>query len=525
VSIGGTAKRGIAWSLSSNVAMQALQFGVGVVLARLLAPEDFGVFAITTIFTGLAATISNVGLGAALVQRREIEERHRRTMLLANLVSSSAIVLILFGLAPWVGGFFKNSLAAPVLIVSSLNFLINAVSSVSFSMMSRALRFRGLALIEAIAAVVYGAVAILLAVRGFGVWSIVWAGIAQSVARAATLLIASGWRPALGWDRAAFRQLVGFGIGLTMKRLINYGAANVDYFVIGRRLGPADLGYYTRAYGLMTLPLTQLSRVIMSVLFPTFSRIQDDNQRLIAGYSKVVTATTLLSFPFLAGLLLVAPSFISVIYGDKWLPAVLPLQIMCLAGMMKSVSTFVGSIVDAKGKVMAEVRRQLVYLVLLVGGTYLGSFYGTAGVAVAVVVASFVMLIMMQILLGKLTGMRWSTYLAALWPALAGTLVMAALVLIWQRLLLTRFPLTSPVMLVSSAAVGTAAYLLFFRLARFPRVHTLRAEIAGDLRRARSRGQPGIDLRPDLPSDSAMHSPYREPPSPDARSGEMRSSK
>ncbi len=395
MSVAGSTKRGIAWALSSNIAIQSLSFGVGVVLARILAPADFGVFAVTSIFSGLAATVSNVGLGAAIVQRKEITEAHRRSMLAANLTSSALVVLVLNALAPWVGGYFKNPVATPVLMLTAWSFLINASSSVSFSMLSRELRFRALAQVEAVAAVVNGLVAIVFALRGFGVWAIAWGRIAEALVRAAILILTAGWRPRLAWDRRALGDLIGFGAGLTAKRIVNYAAANVDYFVIGRRLGATDLGYYTRAYSLMTLPLVQLSRVIMQVLFPAFSRIQDDNARIIRAYSQVVTATSLVSFPFLMGLLLVAPAFVEVVYGAKWMPTVLPLQIMCLAGMMKSVSTFVGAIVDAKGKVVAEVRRQLIYLGILVVGTLAGSYYGTVGVAVAVVVAAFVMLVMM----------------------------------------------------------------------------------------------------------------------------------
>jgi PST family polysaccharide transporter len=329
-------------------------------------------------------------------------------------------------------------------------------------------------------------VAILLAVRGFGVWAIAWAGVAQSAVRAGLMIAQGGWRPALAWDLAALRDLIGFGAGLTVKRFINYSAANVDYFVIGRRLGPDSLGFYTRAYGLMTLPLTQLSRVIMTVLFPAFSRIQDDNRRLVAGYARVVNATALVAFPFLVGLMLVAPAFIHVVYGKQWMPAVLPLQIMCIAGMMKAVSTFVGSIVDAKGKIGAEVRRQLVYLALLVAGTLLGSRWGTVGVAVAVVAASLAMLVMMQSLLGELTGMRWRTYLGALAPALAGSAVMAAAVAGFQALAGPGLGLTSPALLASSTAVGAGTYILFLAAVRFPQVEALRAELTADLRAVRA---------------------------------------
>ncbi len=377
----------------------------------------------------------------------------------------------------------------------ALNFLVNASSSVSFSLLSRALNFRILAVSEAVGAAAFGAVAILLAVRGEGVWAIAWAGVAQTLVRALLLILRAGWPLRLGWDRPALADLLGLGAGLTLKRVINYAAANVDYAVIGRRLGSADLGYYTRAYGLITMPLHQFSRVIMSVLFPAFSRIQGDDARLVAGYSKVVTATAIASFPFLAGLALVAPSFIAVVYGEKWLPTVLPLTIMCVAGMMKSVSTFVGSIADAKGQVQREVKRQLIYLAILIAGTITGSRYGTPGVAVAVVFASFVMLIMMQSFLGSLTGMRWRTYLSSLWPAVAATLVMATAVIAAQAVMSRFAARTSFAMLVVSVVVGMLVYPLALLGGRFPAVMALRRELEQDLAEVRRR-RPGGDRLP-----------------------------
>jgi PST family polysaccharide transporter len=515
---GSRAKSGIAWVLGFNLANQVLQFGVGVVLARLLAPEDFGIFAITGIFTGLAATVSNFGLGTALVQRSEIHEGHRRSMLAANLLGSAAIVGLFYALSPLVGRAFKNPLAGPVLELTAWNFLINAMSSVSFSLMSRALRFRDSALIEGWAAAGQGLVAIVLAVSGFGVWAIAWAGIAQSLVRALLLIARSGWRPALAWDRNALRDLVGFGAGLTLKRVLNYCAVNVDQVVVGRRLSTLDLGYYSRAYSLITLPLTQLSRVIMAVLFPTFSRIQDDNPRLIAGYTKVVTATALVSFPFLVGLGLTAPAFIAVVYGEKWLPTALPLQIMCVAGMMKAVSTYVGSIVDAKGKVGAEIRRQVIYLVLLVAGAFIGSSFGTIGVATSVVVASLAMLVMMQSLLGRLTGMRWSAYFGALTPALSGTAVMAVAVLGWQTAMGGALGPRSAVLLLSSTAIGAAVYLGVLFTGPFPQARALFAEAAQDWRRLKARGVRQIrPAEPRPPGGAPAPSPPETETCPDWR--------
>ncbi len=490
--IGAPAKRGIAWALSSNVVMQICQFGVGIILARLLAPRDFGVFAVTSIFTGLASNLANIGLGAALVQRQQINESHRRTMFAVNLTTSSIIVVLLIGVSPWVGIYFQHELAGPILCLVAFNFIITSLGSVSFSLLSRELRFRPISIIETCSMVVHAAIAVIMALRGHGIWSIAWGGIGQSLFRAAMLLLIGGWVPRVGWNRQAFRELISFGAALTGKRLLNYCAANVDYFVIGRVLGPSSLGFYTRAYSLMTLPRTQLSRVIMSVLFPAFSRIQDDNQRLIAGYERVVLATALISFPFLMGLLVTAPVFIGFVYGEKWLPTVPPLQIMCVAGMMKSVSTFVGSIINAKGEVMAEIRRQAIYFALLIGGTWFGSRWGISGVAWAVVGASLIMLVMMQVLLNQVTGMRWGAYLAAVWPPLLASVLMAAAVYGVLELLRPLLGAYSLPLLLAGTSVGVVVYTGLIFLMPFARVTEMRQDLTSDLRRAwaRRRGGP-----------------------------------
>ncbi len=464
--------------------VQAFQFAVGIVLARLLEPADFGVFAITSIFTGLAQTIGNVGLGAALVQRRTITEAHARTAWVANVTMSLLIMLALKGLSGWVGAFFKHELAGPVLSLISVNFAINGVSSVSVSKLSRALKFRELAIIEALSMVVHAVVAVVMAVKGFGVWAIAWGGISQNLSRSVALLFVAGWLPRPEFDWQRYRELLNFGATLTVKRIMNYCAANVDYFVIGKRLGPAQLGFYTRAYSLMSLPLTQLSRVIMSVLFPTFSRIQDDNDRLRRGYMRVLSATSVVSFPFLVGMGLTAPLLIGLVYGDKWLPTVLPLQIMCVAGMMKSVTTFVGAVVDAKGRVMEEIRRQAVYLALLIGGAMLGSRFGTAGVAWAVVVASAAMLWMMQTLMNRMTGMQWRQYARALAPAVVGSLVLTATVIPCQWWLRRQWGDNLGV-LTLVAAMGAVVYVATLWKAPFPEVRALVLELTGALGRRR----------------------------------------
>ena len=183
--------------------IQAFQFAVGIVLARLLEPKDFGVFAVTGIFTGLAANVANIGLGAALVQRQSVEERHRRTMLVTNLTTSSVIVGLLILAAPWVGRYFQHPLAGRVLVVVSFNFLINSLSSVSFSTLSRKLKFRSISIVEAGAMPVHAAVAVGMARHGYGVWSIASAGRGRSPVRCRALLCGARRLPRPGREPAA----------------------------------------------------------------------------------------------------------------------------------------------------------------------------------------------------------------------------------------------------------------------------------------------------------------------------------
>jgi O-antigen/teichoic acid export membrane protein len=242
-------------------------------------------------------------------------------------------------------------------------------------------------------------------------------------------------RPLLAWDK--LRAMLGFGVGISLNDLLNYVARNGDNFVVGWWLGAPALGLYARAYNLMTLPVTYVSSAMSSVLFPAFSEIQAEPDRLGRAYLASIRVGTIVAAPAMAGLAVAAPHLIRGVYGDRWMGAVLPLQVLCAAGIFRAVYHHAGALTQASGQVYAEARRQMMYAALVVLGSLAGTLWGLVGVSVAVAAAILFMYVAMAQLSLTITGRSWGQFLAAQRAGIAlGTLV--GLVALALRALLER---------------------------------------------------------------------------------------
>jgi PST family polysaccharide transporter len=266
-------------------------------------------------------------------------------------VGTGIILFVLTVLvSPFVADFFKEDLVQPILIFTAIGLIIGSFSVVHRALLEKSLNFKKITIAEVCAALVSGIIAIFLAINGYGVWSLVFGGLAGNFISVIILWKISAWRPSLKFSFAHFKELFGFGGHVVGSRVLNYIDSNMDYLVVGKLLGTSALGYYTFAYHLITFPLHKISMIVTRVTFPAFSTIQDDNDTLRKGYLKVVRYISLITFPMIAGIFVVAPEFVVVVYGAKWAPMILPLQILCLAGALKSVGTTVSSILLSKGR-------------------------------------------------------------------------------------------------------------------------------------------------------------------------------
>ncbi|HEX8452820.1 MAG TPA: lipopolysaccharide biosynthesis protein [Longimicrobium sp.] len=443
---GGLAQRTMSaarWKFASAVCQGIFQFAVGVLLARLLPPDDFGVVALAMVVVGFAALVGDLGLGPAVVQSRTLTPLHLRTAFTASLLLGAALTLVLLALAPLSASLLRSPELPGVLRLQSAAFVCGALGVTARAVLQRRLDFRRLFVVELASYTVgYAGVAAGMALMGYGVWSLAWGALVQSLLGSAIALamVRHSVRPRL--SSVELRQLFAFGAGVSLNNVINYVARNGDNLIVGRWLGATALGLYGRAYNLMMLPLTYLGAVGYSVMFPAMAAMQDDRERLGRAYLISVQVTAFLTAPIMAGMIVAAPHMVRALYGGRWAAMVLPLQVLCAAGFFRAVYHLAGAFTHASGKVYSETARQVVYAACVVIGGAIGTRWGILGVAVGVSLAIVQMYLAMASLVLGLAGLRWADFVVAQLPGVVLSLLVGGAALV-ARLALERLGLGS----------------------------------------------------------------------------------
>ncbi len=456
--LGSQVKTGYLWTLFGAGSRQVLSFFSGIVLARILSPSDFGTIAACLLFTEVASTLVSSSFVSALVQRRDVSDRELSTVFVLQLLMGMAMALVLVGVAPFVGRFMGNPRIGPVLALLSLNPILLAFISPSMVIVRRNLAFRLLTLVGFTQVITYGVVGVASASLGQGVWSLAWARTATNAVGALHLAYATGWRPSLRLNWSAAASFWKISAQFAGRNILDDVSRNGDYLIVGWRLGVEPLGFYSRAYSLMTLPISKLSDSLGTVLFPAFSKIQDERERLVWGMVKASCLISLTLFPLLVGLQVVAPDLIAVVYGSKWMPTVPPLQVMCVAGLFYALDPPAVSLIHAKGYLPQEINRQLVHLVCLVAGVLGGTLWGTTGAAWGVVLAALVHWVLLLRLLKRRIGLPVLGYLGALVPAGCASAVMAVVVLMFRMGMSRYVGMAGVAGLACSIALGGVTY-------------------------------------------------------------------
>lgn len=421
--------RAVPWRFAGSVVGAVSQIAIGVVLARLLTPTDFGVVALAFIILGLVQPLGDLGIGNAVVQRAQLTDRHVRAAFTLSVLASIFLAAALALAAPLGALVTKDSHVTPVVRLLSLGFALSGTAVVARALLRRQLDFRRLFFIESGSFVLgYGGVAISLAALGHGAWSLVWGGLCQSLLASGAQIAAvrHPLRPLLA--RRELADLLDFGLGSSASACVNYVALNADYFVVGRGIGAAGLGLYTRAYTLMNLPTAYGASVLSSVLFPALARLQNEPARLGRAYLLLTQLTAMLAAPPMAILAIAAPHLVPSLYGSPWVGAVAPLQVLCMAGYFRALYHLGGVVAQSVGWVYRELRRQAVYAVLVIAGALVGVRYGLSGVAAGVAVAILYMFIASGQLALAATRTSWMQYLrvqAGSWITAAVTCAVA----------------------------------------------------------------------------------------------------
>jgi O-antigen/teichoic acid export membrane protein len=474
-------KTGMAWGVLERGGVQICKFLASIALARLLSPSDFGVLGLSVLFTGVSGSISNFSFGMAIIQRDDVRPDHFATLFVTQLVINSTVCAGLILLSPSVGAYFDNPLVGSVLAVSALNFLIRVLGGCPSAMLRRGRGFKALSLSNVIDAFVDVCVSVALALMGFGVWSLVFGALSGALVSNVYLVHASRWRPSLRVTKQAFKELFGFGMGVSVSELLTDAADRAANFVIGKVLGTAALGYFEKGQSLMNRPVRDLGRRAQRVLFPVFARIRHEPGRFRAAVRRTIMTVSLIGYPLFVSLIVLAPQIIHVLFGSQWEPAVLPFQILCITGLPRLIMQVMVMVTFVTGSSRYEMKRRTVMALLTLAGSIVGVQWGLAGVATAVTAVSMLGLasaIWQVHHLGLLKS--FTDVLKPQSVPLAGAVLMVVAERAsqaWtQSLGLNEF-----VVLTVSVAIGSAAYLATIAVMRDEDLTRLVGELVGDI--------------------------------------------
>lgn len=398
---------GISWTLLNQVGSQLFAFIVSVTLARLLVPEDFGTVGMVTVFTGFASVFNSFGLGGAIIHKQNLSQLELSTIFWLNFAFGVFFMSLFWFLSTPITLYYQRPILELITKVVSINFVINGLTSIQESILVKDLKFRSLTIISFIATVLSSLIAIVMAFLGFGLWSIVVQGVASSSIKSLLLWNNSKWIPNFQFKFSAIKPLFNFGLNMTANNSLNYWARNYDNFLIAKFLGDEALGIYGRVYGLMLLPLRNISQVIGRVLFPSFSSIKDDKLRIKQVYLKMTGVIALITFPMMIGLWSVAEEFVIAIFGEQWRAMIPILKIMVLLGMVQSILTINGTIYNSQGRADLAFKVGLILKINIILGITIGLFSnGLRGVAIGYTIASLTNAIPSLYFAGRLIEMR-----------------------------------------------------------------------------------------------------------------------
>lgn len=406
---------------------------------------------------GFAQLFADMGISNAIIYRQDATRDELSSLYWVNVLAGFVLFGAVCGAAPLVTKFYHEPRLTDLIYLSSVIFLITPFGQQFQILLQKELTFDRLTKIEIAGALANSATAVSLALFGLGVYSLIWGQLASALLRVLLLSFWGwrNWRPRLHFAKRDLRGYIGFGLYQMGEKAVNYLSANIDYIIIGRFLGPEALGFYTLAYQIVTFPLTKINPIFTRVAFPTFSKIQDNNFKMRSGYCKVINYISMISFPMLTGMIVVAPEFTKLVFGVKWNPSIIIIQILCLVGVFKSLGNPIGSVLLAKGRADIGFYWNIFVVIMLSVAVIIGTNWGIAGVAFAILILQMPLFFIIQPIVNRLINLKFKNYFQAIQSPFFCSLIMLA-GMISLKMILSDINMLS--LFITTVAVGIIIY-------------------------------------------------------------------
>lgn len=370
---------GVVWSYVQQFSTQLINFGVSLLLARLLTPKDFGVMGLIYVFIGVGNVLIDSGFSQSIIRTKDSDDKDLSTIFFSNLMMSVVVYGIVFFSAPYIAQYYKVEELTSIVRVFSLTFIISAFSAVQSAVLTKQMKFRTQTVIAIPSIIISGITGVVLAYLGFGVWSLVWAGLAKVFVNTVQLWAYNNWRPMMVFCKERFKKHFSFGYKLTLTSIMDTLFVNIYPIFIGRIFSVGQVGLYTQAETLRQLPVSNVTGAIAKVTLPFFASIQDDNAKLKDAYNRITVLVLFILAPVLVYMSVLAKPLLVFLFSEKWTEAAPFLTILCYAGLLPLVNNYNINIIKVKGKSGALLKIEIVnklFLLLMIFAFLRFGIYG-----------------------------------------------------------------------------------------------------------------------------------------------------
>lgn len=453
--------KGTMWSAIDNLAQFGVSFVVSIVLARLLSPDDYGLIGIITIFTSVCTAIIGGGFSSALIRKKSPTDDDYNTAFIINLGLSLVLYAMVFLCSPLIADFFGREELVSLTRVSSLTMIIGALAIVQQVRLTKRIDFKTQTKITLIASVASGVVGIAMALLGLGVWALVIQSVLAQILRTALLWFFNHWTPSLRFSKQSFNELFGFGWKLMVSGILDNVWKELYQLVVGKFYSSATLGQYTRAKGFSQMFSSNLTGVIQRVTYPVLSDIQDEKERMIAAYRKIIKTTMFITFALMFALGAVAEPLLYCLIGEKWHEAATYLPLICLVGSLYPLHAINLNMLQVQGRSDLFLGLEIVKKIIGLAPLFIGAFVGIFPMLYTSVFTSIICYFLNSYFPGKLLGYTSWMQIKDVAPSFAISMTMAVVVYLLKYL-----PLSYWIILPIQIVVGLIVFLLLCNISK-----------------------------------------------------------
>lgn len=412
--LGHKATKGAIWAAADKFGAMGIQFIVNLILARLLLPEDFGIIGMLAIFIAVSQTLVDGGFTSALIQKKNPSQADFSTIFYWNSAISLLLYFMLFGAAPFIADFYNNDFLCPVLRIIGITLIFNSVNAILTARLRKQLSFKTIAATNILSFTLGGAVGISLAFNGWGVWSLVIMQITNGVCAMIIFSIITHWLPSLCFSKKSFKELFGFGGYILAANILQTICQNLQGLIIGKRFSAVQMGYYSQAYKLDQVTSYSLPYIIVQVMYPVYSSIQDDKVRLQNMLLMNLRVISFVIFPILGLLIVISEPLIHFLYGEHWIACAPYFSILCVGGLFACLQNINFYAVAAMGRSRELFFWSFYKWGVLIAALIIGAYLGMYGILWGMVISNLNIYLVNAILANKYVGLKIGAQLRSL---------------------------------------------------------------------------------------------------------------